>query len=384
VLPLLLALTAPLVQDWTPPPPPPTVPTLAMAQPRFAPFSLPEKLRVVTSVVELQPLAGVLADQLADRTGLEVKTAPGPARSGDVVLTLGYTAEAVGESPEALSIEVFEDHVALSGRTEAGVARAAARLLQLLTPTEGGGWVLPPFRLDDAPRFRWRGVRLEGLPSEDDGRRLLELLFLGSFNVLVLEAPPTDARAALARALQPVALAHGVDLVLDPPAGPGAPGLPFVSSGADAAPGSSGPVLVSGLGVAGAPAGAIDPLLAAGRTLIDGRSGALQFVGEGTPALGPRELYAWSPLALLGSAKADLAEGSASLVIGSEVHLAGTGAIPRFQRALPFLAERSWGATDAPAELEDFQPRASRLLELLGEPRAEEGSAPASGASRDR
>lgn len=124
MLPLLLALSAPLVQDWTPPPPPPTVPTLAMAQPRFAPFILPDELRVVTAIAELEPLAGVLAGQLSKRTGRTVKTAPAPARSGDVVLTLGYTAEAVGESPEALSIEVFEDHVALSGRTEVEIGRA--------------------------------------------------------------------------------------------------------------------------------------------------------------------------------------------------------------------------------------------------------------------
>ena len=120
--------------------------------------------------------------------------------SGDVVLTLGYTAEAVGDGPEALSIEVFEDHVALSGRTPAGVARAAARLLQLLGPVEGGGWSLPPFRLDDAPRFTWRAVRLRGAATAEEGRRLLELLYLGSFNVLVLEAPPSEERAALAKA----------------------------------------------------------------------------------------------------------------------------------------------------------------------------------------
>ena len=50
MLTLLLALSAPLVQDWTPPPPPPTVPGVAMAQPRFSPFVIPDELRVVTQV----------------------------------------------------------------------------------------------------------------------------------------------------------------------------------------------------------------------------------------------------------------------------------------------------------------------------------------------
>ena len=132
MLTLLLALSAPLVQDWTPPPPPPTVPGVAMAQPRFSPFVIPDELRVVTQVAELEPLAGLMAEMLSARLGQEVVMGAPPSRSGDVVLTLGYTADAVGEGPEALSIEVFEDHVALSGRTPDGVARAAARMLQLL------------------------------------------------------------------------------------------------------------------------------------------------------------------------------------------------------------------------------------------------------------
>lgn len=365
MLPLLLALSAPLVQDWTPPPPPPTVPTLAMAQPRFAPFLLPEELRVVTAIEGLEPLAAVLAAQLAERTGLAVKTAPGPARSGDVVLTLGYTAEAVGESPEALSIEVFEDHVALSGRTEAGVARAAARLLQLLSPVEGGGWVLPPFRLDDAPRFPWRAVRLEGLASEEDGRRLLELLYLGSFNALVLDAPPSEDRAALATALGPAAAARGVTLLLDPPLGPGAGALPFVSATADTAAGAPLPVLLRASAGTDSGARQVDSLLAAGRTVIDGRSRVLQFAGDALGAPGPRSLYGWSPLALLESVAEERAEASASLILGAEVRLGGAAALPHFESALPFLSERSWGAANAPGELKDFEPRASRLRELL-------------------
>ena len=365
MLPLLLALSAPLVQDWTPPPPPPTVPTLAMAQPRFAPFLLPEELRVVTAIEGLEPLAAVLAAQLAERTGLAVKTAPGPARSGDVVLTLGYTAEAVGESPEALSIEVFEDHVALSGRTEAGVARAAARLLQLLSPVEGGGWVLPPFRLDDAPRFPWRAVRLEGLASEEDGRRLLALLYLGSFNALVLDAPPSEDRAALATALGPAAAARGVTLLLDPPLGPGAGALPFVSATADPAAGAPLPVLLTASAGTDSGARQVDSLLAAGRTVIDGRSRVLQFADDALGAPGPRLLYGWSPLALLESVAEERAEASASLILGAEVRLGGAAALPHFESALPFLSERSWGAANAPGELKDFEPRASRLRELL-------------------
>lgn len=384
MLSILLVLSAPLIQDWTPPPPPATVPTLAMAQPRFSPFILPEELRVVTAIPELEALAEVLAGQLSDQIGRAVETAPSPARSGDVVLTLGYTAEAVGEGPEAMSIEVFEDHVALSGRTEAGVARAAARLLQLLSPLEGGGWVLPPFRLDDAPRFPWRAARLEGLPSESEGRRLLELLYLGSFNVLVLDAPRSEGREALARALGPGAAARGVELFLDPPPEGDARPLPYVLPSSATAAGGTLPVLISATNGGAEDAADLDSLLAAGRVLINGRSGSLQFSGDRLGAAGPQLLYGWSPLALLGAVTEERAAASASLILGAEVRLAGAAALPHFERALPYLSERFWGAAAAPATLEEFQPRAERLRELLGESSAVEEAAPGPGSAAGR
>ena len=372
----LLALAAPLVQDWTPPPAPATVPTLAMAQPRFAPFVLPDELRVVTSVPDLEPLARVLAEQLGQLLGRAVIHGEAPARSGDVVLTLGYIAEEVGEGPEALSIEVFEDHVALSGRTPAGVARAASRMLQLLAPVEGGGWVLPPFRLDDAPRFPWRAVRLRGLASQAEGERLLELLHLGSFNVLVVEAPPSEARAALARALRPIASALGIRLLLDPPPDGGG-ALPYARLGAGPIAEGTLPILITGAPAASSDAPA---LLAAGRTLIDGRSPALRLTGGDQGALAPALLYGWSPLDLLDGAGEGAASGS--LILGAEVRLEGAAAMPAFERALPYLAERAWGAAGAPVELEAFEPRAERLRELVGAAGAASPASPASPEGR--
>lgn len=354
-----------------------------MAQPRFAPFVLPETLRVVTAIPELEPLAEVVAGQLAARTGRAVERGEAPARSGDVVLTLGYTAEAVGDGPEALSIEVFEDHVALSGRTPAGVARAAARLLQLLGPVEGGGWSLPPFRLDDAPRFTWRAVRLRGAATAEEGRRLLELLYLGSFNVLVLEAPPSEERAALARTLAPAAAARGVTLLLDPPAGPVPSPLPYVRQAPDPTAGAPAPVLLAPLADGDREGDDLGPLLAAGRRLVDGRSAALRFPAEGPGGPDPARVYGWSPLALLEAVGGEGPSSPASAVIGSEVQLGGASALPRFERALPFLSERSWGAANAPADLAAFAPRARRFEGLLDalEGRGERPSGPPADAS---
>ncbi len=379
MLPLLLALAAPLVQDWTPPPPPPTVPSVAMAQPRFSPFVLPDGLRVVTQVAELEPLAVVLAELLSARLGRDVVMGSPPARSGDVVLTLGYTADEVGEGPEALSIEVFEDHVALSGRTPDGVARAAARMLQLLTRTPAGGeaagetagppaWSLPAVRLDDAPRFTWRAVRVVGELDLASARRLLDVLFLGSFNALVLEGTGGvedggQARQwALVEGIAGAAAARGITVVVDRSSEP----RPFAlaAEGADPRPLLCRP---------GDPAG-LAPFIGAGRPLIvAGGTWRPDPEVAGREARGPAEAaaYGWSPLGSLGVADAERARTASSLVIGSELELRGVEGVRAFAGVLPCLSERSWGAASAPETLSALLSRATALtslVDLLGTP----------------
>ena len=73
--------------------------------------------------------------------------------------------------------------------------------------------------------------------------------------------------------------------------------------------------------------------LAAGRVLINGRSGSLQFSGDRLGAAGQQVLYGWSPLALLGAVTEERAAASASLILGAEVRLAGAAALPHFERA---------------------------------------------------
>ena len=78
-----------------------------------------------------------------------------------------------------------------------------------------------------------------------------------------------------------------------------------------------------------------------------------------------------------------LPSSPASAVIGSEVQLGGASALPRFERALPFLSERAWGAANAPADLAAFAPRARRFEGLLDalEGRSERPSGPPADAS---
>ena len=193
-----------------------------MSQPRFAPFVVPDELRVVTAEPDLQLLAPVVASLLGDLLERPVVVGAPPSRSGDVVLTLGYLADPVAAAPEGFSVEVFADHVALSGNGLEGVARATARLVQLFEhDAQTGAWSLPPVRLDDAPLYPWRALEPTEALDPDAALRAIDLAFLASFNVVVLDGgawPPERAAelegAAFVRGIR-VVRSDGTELPYD-------------------------------------------------------------------------------------------------------------------------------------------------------------------------
>ncbi len=204
---LLLSVATLQEGGWTPPPPPPLIPSPRAAQPRFAPFVLPDAARIVATEDGLERQAKLLQDTLEKRLGRRIPIGERPARSGDLTLTLGYLADDVAENPEAYSIEVFADHVALSGNNAAGVARAVARLAQLFQYNgEAAAWMLPPTRIDDAPAFPWRGLMLDlaRFPhSVESVRESIDLAFLFSLNIVHLHLSDDQAFTFPATCLPP-------------------------------------------------------------------------------------------------------------------------------------------------------------------------------------
>ena len=182
---------------WSPPPPPPVVPSPVAAQPRFAPFVLPPNARIVATEEGLKAQMEVLQETLEKRLGRRIPLGAAPARSGDLALTLGYLADAVDGKAEAYSIEVFNDHVALSAADGVGIARGIARLAQLFTyDDESGSWLLPATRIDDAPAYPWRGLMLDvaRFPhSVESVRESIDMAFLFSLSVVHLHLSDDQA-----------------------------------------------------------------------------------------------------------------------------------------------------------------------------------------------
>lgn len=111
-------------------------------------------------------------------------------RRGDIVLRLDPTAGPVGsDSDERYTLECSEGAVVLAAPTGAGIMRAVATLGQLVSPTATGGFLVPPVRVTDAPRYPWRGLSVDiarHFFGMDDLKRIISLMARYKLNVLHL------------------------------------------------------------------------------------------------------------------------------------------------------------------------------------------------------
>jgi len=108
----------------------------------------------------LRPGLEVSGSSDAPRALIELVT----ARTG-IALTQGdegaidFRIEA-GGAPESYRLTADADSVAVTAPDPAGLFYAAHTLAQLVT-AQGDGWIVPAVRIEDAPRFAYRGVMLD-------------------------------------------------------------------------------------------------------------------------------------------------------------------------------------------------------------------------------
>jgi hexosaminidase len=93
---------------------------------------------------------------LSYRTGMNKSTAPLLVIHCD---TPGQKLQALGED-ESYSLVVGENKIALTAATPLGVLRGVETLLQLIQKDKHG-WIIPAVRVEDRPRFPWRGLMID-------------------------------------------------------------------------------------------------------------------------------------------------------------------------------------------------------------------------------
>jgi hexosaminidase len=149
------------------------VPYPALLQPLDGKFEPRGGLRVVLAQPanrEVHELADLAAEMLRENFGLRPTLVPAGAgaRHGPA-LRLSLVALARGSSAESYVLEVTRESIAISAPSPAGLFHGLQTLRQLLADADAGP-AIPALRIEDTPRFAYRGFRVdasrEWLPLE--------------------------------------------------------------------------------------------------------------------------------------------------------------------------------------------------------------------------
>jgi hexosaminidase len=174
---------------------------------------LPQPLRMVRKVGEfaLNRDTAILVDkdstdaasvgkQLAERirhsTGFDLAVTPSDGKTAihhAIALTAKNADAALGA--EGYTLDVTADGVAITATAGSGLFYGTQTLLQLLppqvfSPTKAEGsvaWAIPAVRIEDRPRFRWRGLLLDVARhffNKEEVKNYLDLMAQHKFNTL--------------------------------------------------------------------------------------------------------------------------------------------------------------------------------------------------------
>jgi hexosaminidase len=167
------------------------IPMPAEAAPQPGAFALRESVEVRSaSDARVRSIAAYFVELLHSSHGLSLKVrAAGDDASAGGAIAFVLDAGASGASPESYRLEVSPGRIVVSAREPRGLFYGAVTLWQLCSAqlVHDGVLAVPALRINDAPRFRWRGLLLDSarhLQSVDFILHYLDWMALHKLNVL--------------------------------------------------------------------------------------------------------------------------------------------------------------------------------------------------------
>lgn len=154
-------------------------------------FLLTAKTQIVANDA-LTPIAWQLLQSLAPATGYALAVrASIPAGGTAIDLKIDSSLNSLGD--EGYQLEVRRDRISIRAARPPGLFYAFQSLLQLLPPqifrqakVSGIEWAVPCVRIEDVPRFAWRGALLDAarhFMPKSSVKRFIDLLALHKLNV---------------------------------------------------------------------------------------------------------------------------------------------------------------------------------------------------------
>ena len=160
------------------------VPVPASVEAGEGSFSLTRATSVVASGgAEARQVALLFAGWVRKSNGLALAVRPGKAADGALAFAIEPRA---GAPAEAYRIDATRSRIEVHAATRAGLFRGATTLWQMI-PEGRAPLAVAATRIEDAPRFSWRGVMLDSarqFQSPEFIRRFIDAMALEKLNVL--------------------------------------------------------------------------------------------------------------------------------------------------------------------------------------------------------
>jgi len=145
-------------------------------------FSLTASTQVHAAGTRARAAAEEFA-RLAATSGLALNVSNSKSGKGGIEFRLYPRAK--GSGPESYTLVVEPQGVVVSARDPRGLFYGAVTLWQLLPAGKADAFQIPAVRIDDTPRFGWRGLMLDSarhFQSVDDIKRLLDAMAVHKLN----------------------------------------------------------------------------------------------------------------------------------------------------------------------------------------------------------
>jgi hexosaminidase len=129
-----------------------------------------------------QSAVRLFSDFVAKSHGLTLE----PSRGAKAKDGIDFVVDASLAGDEAYVLEISPSRIEVRGRDARGLQHGAVTLWQLMVDANGKRTQLPALRIEDAPRFPWRGAMLDSarhFQSIDEIKRLLDAMALHKLNV---------------------------------------------------------------------------------------------------------------------------------------------------------------------------------------------------------
>ena len=144
-------------------------------------FPLTAETVVVARSEQARQAADYFVAQLARTTGIRLH----PVAAGGPHAVVFVIDPAAAADPEGYRLQVTTDHVTVAAPDSRGLFYGAVTLGQLVEAGSSRAARIPALRIDDAPRFPWRGLMLDSarhMQSIDQIKQLLDAMALHKLN----------------------------------------------------------------------------------------------------------------------------------------------------------------------------------------------------------